>query len=157
MVVRDALQAQLATALRNRDTAVVAALRSTLSALANAEAVPVPGVAAEGARAPGTAGPGIRGEAPDQTTDREAARQNARQAHDVTARLATSALATTSPGLGATEVPRREVLESVARGIVAQEAAGLRAHAERLHRLCRLDDADAARRAADLLIATLRE
>lgn len=40
MSIRDLLQSELATAMRGRDTQVVAALRSALSALANAEAAP---------------------------------------------------------------------------------------------------------------------
>lgn len=40
MTIRDALDAELAAALKRRDTAVVRAVRSALSALSNAEAVP---------------------------------------------------------------------------------------------------------------------
>jgi uncharacterized protein len=39
--IRDSLDAELAAAMRRRDTAVVSAVRSALSALANAEAVPI--------------------------------------------------------------------------------------------------------------------
>lgn len=41
MSLRDSLDAELAAALRGRDRAVASAVRSALSALANAEAVPV--------------------------------------------------------------------------------------------------------------------
>ena len=40
MSIKDSLQSELGSAMRRRDTPVVAALRSTLSALANAEAAP---------------------------------------------------------------------------------------------------------------------
>lgn len=42
MPIRDALQAELAVAMQRRDRAVTSALRSALSALANAQAVPAP-------------------------------------------------------------------------------------------------------------------
>ena len=56
-----------------------------------------------------------------------------------------------TPGLGATEVPRVDLAEEQVRAIVAHERAELMAHAEQLTRLCRRDEADAARRAAGAL------
>lgn len=49
MSLEDALRAELVTALQRRDTVVVAAVRSALAALANAEAIPAPVEEDEGA------------------------------------------------------------------------------------------------------------
>lgn len=48
MTIEETLSAQLRAAMRARDKAVVAALRSALAALANAGAVPVDGKTSEG-------------------------------------------------------------------------------------------------------------
>jgi hypothetical protein len=56
-----------------------------------------------------------------------------------------------TPGLAATEVTRVDLTEEQVRAIVDHERAELLAHAERLSRLCRRDEADAARRAAGAL------
>jgi hypothetical protein len=58
-------------------------------------------------------------------------------------------------GLAATEVPRLDLSDADQRAIVAREHDELRAHAERLARLCRRDEADGARRAADVLATAL--
>jgi uncharacterized protein len=54
-------------------------------------------------------------------------------------------------GLAATEAPRVPLTEEAARALVATERDGLLHHAERLARLCRHDEADAARRGAGAL------
>lgn len=58
-------------------------------------------------------------------------------------------------GLGATEAARVERSEADQRAIVAAERTALLAHAERLARLCRYDEADGTRRAAAALGAVL--
>ena len=58
-------------------------------------------------------------------------------------------------GLAATEVPRVHLTDDQVRAIVTREHAELMGHAERLTRLCRRDEADAARRAADSVAAVL--
>lgn len=50
---------------------------------------------------------------------------------------------------------RRDLDGEQQRAIVGHERADLLAHAERLRRLCRLDEADGALRAADALEAAL--
>jgi uncharacterized protein len=60
-------------------------------------------------------------------------------------------VAGSTAGLGATEAQRREVTEDEQRAIVAGHRAQLLAHSERLRQLCRPDEADGARRAADVL------
>jgi uncharacterized protein len=103
--------------MRRRDTAVVAALRSALSAIANAEAAtPVD---------PGTSTTG--------------------SIH----------FAGSASGLGAAEVERLTRTEEQQRAIVIAEAAELSGHVERLNRLCRQDEADAARRALQILTRIL--
>jgi len=118
MAIRAALSAELTAAMRRRDTAVVTALRSALSATANAEAAPP--------------------SPPLETT------------------LVSEHVAGATRGLGATEVARVDLSEDQVREIVAHERADLMAHAERLTRLCRRDEADAARRAAEVLAAVLK-
>jgi hypothetical protein len=54
-------------------------------------------------------------------------------------------------GLGAGEVARVALDEDATRSLVRHERAALLDHAERLVRLCRLDEADAARRGAEAL------
>jgi hypothetical protein len=119
VTIREALSAQLAAAMRRRDTPVVTALRTALSAAANAEAAQ-----------------------PQET-------------HDNT--LISEHFAGDTAGLGATEVARVDLTEEHVGAIVAHERADLLAHAERLTRLCRHDEADAARRAADALGAVLAD
>jgi hypothetical protein len=58
-------------------------------------------------------------------------------------------------GLAATEVPRRELTATEAAAIVVDERAALLHHAERLARLCRRDEADAALRGATALSRAL--
>lgn len=113
MSLRESLDAELAAALRGRDRAVASAVRSALSALANAEAVPV------------EAEPDTRGGAEH--------------------------FAGSVAGLGAGEAGRTLLTEEQQRAIVAGEAAELNGHAERLVRLCRRDEADGARRGAQVL------
>ena len=113
MTLRDALNSELVAAMQRRDRPVTAALRTTLAALANAEAVPT--------------------ESPAVST------------------MGTPHIAGATAGLGATEAPRRDLTEDHERAIVARERAELLSHADRLTRLCRRDEADAARRAAATL------
>lgn len=58
-------------------------------------------------------------------------------------------------GLGAADVERLTRSEEHQRAIVANEVAELSAHADRLNSLCRRDEADAARRALQILTAIL--
>lgn len=58
-------------------------------------------------------------------------------------------------GLGATEAARVVLSDADQRTIVAAERTAMLAHAERLARLCRYDEADGARRAAGALAAAL--
>ncbi len=126
MTLRDALSAELAAARRRRDSAVTMALRTTLAALDNAEAVPHPSAA------PADAGR----DDPSPT---------------VSSPHFPGALA----GLGSGEVARRVLAESEVRAIVAHERDDLLSHADRLTRLCRRDEADGARRAAATLSGLL--
>ena len=105
--------------MRRRDTAVVAALRSALSTIANAEA------------------------ASPVDTD--------------TSTTGSIHFAGAAPGLGAAEVERLTRTEEQQRAIVTAEVAELSAHVERLNRLCRQDEADAARRALEILAQILRD
>ena len=70
---------------------------------------------------------------------------------------ASAHLAGSTPGLGSTEVPRIDVADDQVRAIVTRERAELVGHAERLTRLCRRDEANAARRGANSLAAVLAE
>ena len=117
MTLRDALQAELASALQRSDRAVASAVRTALSALANAEAVPTAG--------------GL-----DTTSG-------------------TAHFAGASTGLASTEAPRRSLPLDEQRTLILDERAELLAHAERLVRVCRLDEADGARRAAATLADVL--
>ena len=54
-------------------------------------------------------------------------------------------------GVGATEAARRTVSESEQRTLVERQRAELLDHAARLTQLCRFDEADGARRAAETL------
>lgn len=123
MRILEALSTELTAAMRRRDTAVVSALRSAQSALANAEATPDAGPRVDGAGAP----------------------------------VHSRHVAGATPGLGATEVARVTLTQDQVRTIVDHERADLLAHAERLQRLCRRDEADGARRAADVLASLLDE
>lgn len=122
MTLRDALAAELAAARQRRDSAATTALRSTLSALANAEAVP------HDASAGVSAGS-------------DAVPQAVTSPHFPGARA----------GLGSAEAPRRALSPEEVRAIVVRERDDLLSHAQRLSRLCRRDEADGARRAADTL------
>lgn len=113
VAIEEGLQAELAAAMRRRDTAVVAVLRSASAALANAQSRP-----------PDTSTP-----VPDGT------------AH----------VAGASAGLRSTEVPRLVLDEDERRAILSDEAAELAGHVDRLTRLCRLDEADGARRGLTVL------
>ena len=112
MALRDELTLRLRVAMKDRDRAVAAALRTALGAIANAEAIPVP---------------------------------------DATSSVTSTHVAGAVAGLGAAEAPRRSVTEDEQRTIVATQRAELADHAGRLAQLCRLDEADAARRAAGVL------
>lgn len=71
--------------------------------------------------------------------------------HPATSTLGSEHVAGALVGLGAAEAPRREVPDEEQRRIVAAHQAELGAHAERLTALCRHEEADAARRSADVL------
>ena len=115
MTIETSLRTELAAAMHRRDTAVVAVLRSALSALANAEASP--------ACPPG----------PGSThTD---------SIH----------VAGTTPGLGATEVPRIALTQHSQRTLLTTEAAELVTHIDYLTRACRHDEADDTRRGLDII------
>lgn len=116
--IRGALSAELASAMRRRDSAVVSAVRNALSAVANAEA-----------------------SEPDEPLP--------------AAVPVSQHFAGATPGLGATEVARIELSDEQVLELVAHERADLLAHAERLTRLCRRDEADSARRAAGVLAAAM--
>ena len=110
MTVRDALRRALTDAMRRRDTAVIAPLRSAIAAIDNAEAV-----------APST-GPSVE-----------------------------SPIAGSAGGLGTSEVARATLSEDEQIAIVTEEISELAQHVERLTRMCRLEEADAARRALTIL------
>jgi uncharacterized protein len=69
--------------------------------------------------------------------------------------IGTEQIAGASSGLGSTEARRMALSIDQERQIVAAERAELLHHADRLTRLCRLDEADAARRAAGALSGVL--
>lgn len=117
MGIRDALQAELAEAMRRRDPAVVSVLRTALSELANAQAQP--------------------------PTDMQ------------TSTTGSVHVAGAAAGPGAAEAQRVHRSEDQQRAIVAEELAGLTGHVERLTSLCRREEADAARRAAQALARIL--
>ena len=117
MTLRDVLHSELAAAIQRRDRPVVTALRTTLSQLANAEAVPAPA--------------------------------------DLDTSKASPHVAGATHGLGATEAPRATLTDERVRSIVAGERSELLAHAERLTKMCRRDEADGVRRAADTLAGLL--
>lgn len=72
-------------------------------------------------------------------------------------RPGTTHVAGATAGLAATEGDRLVVPEAEQRALVERERAELLAHADRLARLCRHDDADATRRAAATLAGALRQ
>ena len=113
MTFRDALQAELANALQQRDRPVASAVRTALAALANAEAVPTAG--------------------------------------DLDTSSGTAHVAGAAWGLASTEAQRRDLSREQQHALIADERSQLLAHAERLTRMCRLDEADGARRAAATL------
>lgn len=117
MGIRDALKAELAQAMRRRDTVVSRTLRTALSELDNAQAPP----------------------AVDVPTSTSGSVHVAGAVH----------------GLGAAEVPRIHRSEEQQRAIVATELAEISGHAERLTSLCRHEEADSARRAAEALSRAL--
>ena len=123
MTLRDVLTTELSAAMQRRDRPVIAALRTTLAALANAEAVPAHDT---GGSAPSPAG-------------------------------GSTHIAGASAGLGTTEAARRTLTPEAERALVAQERVELLSHADRLTRVCRRDDADGARRAADTLARALEQ
>ena len=105
--------------MKSRDSVAVAALRSALAAIDNAEAVD-PEVGASLASA--------TGDAP---------------------------VAKSAAGLGAGDVPRRELSEADEAAIVATEIAERRTAADEYARLGRADDAARLRTEADVLAAVL--
>lgn len=103
--------------MKSRDAVAVAALRSALAAIDNAEAVD-----------PAAAPDPTSGEGP---------------------------IAKSVAGLGAAEVPRRELSDSEEASIVAAEVVERRAAADEYDRLGRGDDAERLRSEADVLAAAL--
>ena len=69
----------------------------------------------------------------------------------IDSRAGSAHIAGATAGLGATEVARLTLTEDEQRALVTQDQAELTSHAERLASLCRLDEADGARRAARAL------
>ncbi len=120
VVLDSVVLGSLAAAMHRRDTALVAVLRSALSALANAEASPA-----------GPPGPG------STHTD-------------------SSHVAGTTPGLGATEVPRIALTQHDQRTLLATEAAGFVTRIDSLTRACRHDEADDTRRGLDIICQLLQ-
>jgi uncharacterized protein YqeY len=115
--VRDRLRRALGTAMRERDTVAVAALRSALGALDSAEAVsPAP------AAAPAVSHPRLAG---------------------------------TVAGLGASEVPRRELTEPEQTAVVRAEVADREAAAADYERAGRAEYAGRLRGEAAVLAAQL--
>lgn len=123
MTLRDALASELSSAMQRRDRPVIAALRTALAALANAEAVPAHDSAAS---------------TPSPTGG-------------------STYIAGATSGLGAAEAPRRPLSDEAERALVAQERVELLSHADRLTTLCRRDEADGARRAAETLARALEQ
>jgi uncharacterized protein YqeY len=115
--VRDRLRGALRAAIRERDTAAVAALRSALGAIDNAEAVDPAHRAASVANHPRLAG--------------------------------------TVAGLGAGDVPRRELTEPEAAALVRAEVADREAAAAECQRAGRADRAGRLRAEAAVLAAQL--
>jgi len=113
VTLRPRLRAALTAAMKSRDAAAVAALRSALAAIDNAEAVDP----AQGPVPPPAGGP----------------------------------VAKSVAGVGAAEVPRRELTAEEEAAIVAGEAAERRAAATEYERLGRTEDAARLRSEADLL------
>ncbi len=162
MGLREDLQAELVAAMRRRDAGVVAALRTTLAALANAEAVPVPSTAASTHDAPAPPPSASGSGAPVPTTSGigPGLPASPRSAGTLDApagpgEVGNEHFAGSVAGLGAAEVERAVLSEDQQRRLVAAEAAQLDQHAARLGQACRLDEADAARRAARTLAAVL--
>ena len=127
--VRSRLRAALRAAMTARDAVAVSALRSTLAAIANAEAIPVP-------------------EAPVPPADTFAPRLNAPAA-------ANQYIAGSAPGLAATEAGRREVTEEEAVTIAETEAAERQA-AAREYQAARQAGAPGATDRADRLLREAR-
>jgi uncharacterized protein YqeY len=118
MTLRPQLRAALTKAMKARDTAAVAALRSALAAVDNAEAVD-----------PGAAGLAVSsGEGP---------------------------VAKSAAGLGAADVPRRELSDDDEAAIVRAEIGERRAAADDYERLGRAEEAARLRAEADVLAAVL--
>ncbi len=118
VAIEQGLQAELGAAMRRRDTAVVAVLRSALAALANAQAPP-------------------RDDSPASSAE------------------GSEHVAGATPGLRSTEHQRLGLDENEQRSVLASEAAELASHVDRLTRLCRLDEADGARRGLRVLAGVL--
>lgn len=110
--IEQQLQQLLRNAMRERDSAVMAAARAALAAIANAESVTPP-----------------------------------ESAPTTSAHIAGAVL-----GAGAAEAQRAVLDEPARRDLVAQEAAELTAHAQRLREQSRVADAEAAERGAAALL-----
>ncbi len=67
-----------------------------------------------------------------------------------------SPIAGSAGGLGASEAPRAALSDRQHIAIVNQEVSELASHVERLTRMCRLQEADAAKRALAILGAVVR-
>ena len=116
------LRRELAAALRAHDQVAVAALRTALSALANAEAVPAPVTPPGGSASPGSASPSSG-----------------------------SHVAGTAPGLGAAEAERRHIGAAEAQRIVRAEISERLTAADQYERAGHADRAARLRREAAVL------
>jgi uncharacterized protein YqeY len=166
------LRRELAAALRARDQVAVAALRTALSALANAEAVPAPAIprgsvpaagaasrnAAPGSPAPGSPAPGSPAPgspapgsaAPGSPVPGSAAAGSAAPGGD-------PHIAGAAAGLGAAEAARRHIGEAEADRIVRAEIRERLAAAEQYARAGHADRAGRLRREAAVLAAAVGE
>ncbi|HEY1640823.1 MAG TPA: hypothetical protein VGG35_09065 [Streptosporangiaceae bacterium] len=161
------LRRELAAALRARDQVAVAALRTALSALANAEAVPAPAIprgsvpaagaasrnAAPGSPAPGSPAPGSPAPgsaAPGSPVPGSAAAGSAAPGGD-------PHIAGAAAGLGAAEAARRHIGEAEADRIVRAEISERLAAAEQYARAGHADRAGRLRREAAVLAAAVGE
>jgi hypothetical protein len=125
--LRAALRHGLATALKARDRDALAALRTAIAAIDNAQAVPAPGTSAPGTTAQGTAAQGTG------------------------ARIAGA-----RSGAGSTEAPRRQLGPGEVRDILLGQIAEHASEAGRYDALGQGDAAERLRRQARTLAAYVR-
>ncbi|MEY7971704.1 GatB/YqeY domain-containing protein [Saccharomonospora xinjiangensis] len=121
--MRAALRQHLTTALKARDRVALAALRSALGAIDNAEAVPIDSAPIDSAPIDSAPVAGLGGE------------------H----------VAGAASGVGATEMTRRELTDAQLREIVENEIRERTAAADEYERLGRADHAERLRAEAEVL------